>query len=137
MKKLFLLLSLLSCIMIFGCTRNIPEGPLPQATIQRDAAEIYVLRSTDGVFWALMPLNITFDGYIIAQLGTGEYVRFTANYGFHDIGISDQTIQFPFERNKTYYFIAAPDDSPFGFGISRLGDAQAQQLIKAYKDVSN
>lgn len=136
MKKLLVLLSLLMCIMVCGCNRNIPEGALPQATLQQDAAEIYVLRSTDGVFWALMPLNITFDNYIIARLGTGEYVHFTANYGFHDIGISDQTIQFPFERGQTYYFIAAPDDSPFGFGISRLGEAQGQQLIKAYKDIS-
>lgn len=136
MKKLLLFLSLLLCVTACGCSRNIPEGPLPQATLVQDAAEIYVLRSADGVFWALMPLNITFDNYIVARLGTGEYVRFTADYGFHDIGISDQTIQFPFERGKTYYFIAAPDDSAFGFGISRLGDAQAQLLIQAYQDIS-
>lgn len=136
MKKLLLLLSLSACIIIFGCTRNLPEGALPQADSPQNAAEIYVLRSTDGVFWALLPLNITFDNYIVARLGTGEYVRFDANYGFHDIGISDQTIQFPFERGKTYYFLAAPDGSSFGFGISRLGDAQGQHLIKIYKDVS-
>lgn len=136
MKKLLLLLSLSACIIIFGCTRNIPEGALPQADLSQNAAEIYVLRSTDGVFWALLPLNITFDNYIVARLGTGEYVHFTANYGFHDIGISDQTLQFPFERGKTYYFLAAPDDSPFGFGISRMGDTQGQRLIKMYKDVS-
>lgn len=136
MKKLLLLLSLSACIIIIGCTRNIPKGDLPQADLPQNAAEIYVLRSTDGVFWALLPLNITFDNYIVARLGTGEYVRFTANYGFHDIGISDQTIEFPFERDKTYYFLAAPDDSSFGFGISRLGDTQGQHLIKIYKDVS-
>lgn len=136
MKKLLLFLSLLACITICGCTRNIPEGALPQANLPQNAAEIYILRSTDGVFWALLPLHITFDNHIIARLGTGEYVRFTTDYGFHDIGISDQTLQFPFERGKTYYFIAAPDDSSFGFGLSRLGEAQGQHLIKVYKDVS-
>lgn len=135
MKKRILLILLL-CLVCAGCSRNIPEGPLPQASNQQDAAEVYVFRDTDGVFWALMPLNITFDHHIIARLSTGEYVRFNTNYGFHDIGISDQTIQFPFERGKTYYFLVAPDDSPFGFGISRLGEEAGQRLSTAYKNVN-
>lgn len=135
MKK-FILLAGLLCIIFTGCSRNIPEGGIPQATNARDAAEVYVFRHSDGVFWALMPLNITFDNKIIARLGTGEYVRFSTDYGFHDIGISDQTIRFPFERGVTYYFLAAPDDSPFGFGISRLGEEAGQRLAAAYKNVN-
>ena len=135
MKKLLLFLALL-CLLCTACNRNIPEGSLPYATNQQDAAEIYVLRSTDGVFWARMPLNITFNNHIIARLGTGEDVHFTANYGFHDLGISDQIIQFPFERGRTYYFLAAPDDSAFGFGLTVLSENAGRQLVQRYSDVN-
>lgn len=136
MKKLLLLLVVLSLLVMAGCNRNMPRGPLPQAEMTANAATVYVFRSTDGVFWTLMPLNITVDGYIVAKLGTGQYVRFTLDYGFHDVGISDEILQFPFEQNKTYYFMAAPDDSPFGFGLTRLGDVAALKLLQSYKDVT-
>lgn len=136
MKKLLVLTLVVLCLAAVGCSRNMPKGPLPQAAIEHEAATVHVLRSTDGVFWALMPLNITVDGYIVARLGTGQYVRFTLDYGFHDVGISDQIMQFPFEKGKTYYFLAQPDDSSFGFGLTRLDDTRALKLMQTYKNVT-
>ena len=134
MKKPILLLSLMLILFLTGCMSSIPDGPLPYASNARDAAQVYILRSDEGVFWAVLPLNVTFDNHVIARLGTGEFVKFTVDYGFHDVGVSNHTIQFPFERGRTYHFIIAPDDSAFGFGISLLGPEQAQRLLNSYSN---
>lgn len=135
MKKPIPILSLI-LLALTGCASSFPDGPLPYATNDRDAARVYILRSDEGVFWAVLPLNVTFDSHVIARLGTGEYVNFSVDYGFHDLGISDHTIQFPFERGRTYYFIIAPDESAFGFGITLLGPEQSQRLLQTYQDVN-
>lgn len=135
MKKLIAPLICLALLTLTACS-SLPQGPVPMAANAQNAAEVYIVRGSDSALLGLVSLNVTFDGAVIAKLGSNEYVRFTADYGFHTIGISDHAREWPLEKGRTHYFVIEVSGSEFGFALSSVSGDKALKLLSEARDVT-
>lgn len=135
MKILLTALFCATLLTLTACT-SLPQGPVPHAANTQNAAEVYIVRGNDSAILGLVPLNVTFDGVVIAKLGSNEFVHFTADYGFHSIGISDHASEWPLEKGRTHYFVIEVSSSEFGFALSSIGGNKALKLLSEARDAT-
>ncbi len=126
--------ALLLTLTVFGCAHGVTED-MPRGGSVEDSAEIVILRNRN------LGLDIStkalLDRRVIAQLRTGEYIRFWASPGHHSLGIRvfggrDALIHWmKFEQGETYYFVISPNST--GIEIESWPAGRAQEAIATYR----
>lgn len=107
-----------------GKTSNFP----PVAAEPAEAAQVYVIRSSELFGWGLT-VGVTLNGAVIAHLRSGEYIRFLVPSGLHRIGIGESVVVAALEKGRNYYFLISVDDTPSGFEIERIDTARGEEWL--------
>ena len=129
--------ALLLTLTVFGCAHGVTED-MPRGGSVEDSAEIVILRNRN------LGLDIStkalLDRRVIAQLRTGEYIRFWASPGHHSLGIRvfggrDALIHWmKFEQGETYYFVISP--WALGMEIEQWPADRAQASMVNYRELA-
>ena len=76
------------------------------------------------------------DGFEVAALANGSFVRFDITPGTHTVSVSHSSIAIQFEADSSYFFqIAHAFGEPSSIGIERLQPADAQRLMKGLSEL--
>jgi hypothetical protein len=130
-KNYFLILALV--VFPLACATN-PTHPLPALADSSKASEVIVVRG--HLIWgSAMSANVTVDGYIVANLFTGKYVRLKLNPGEHSIGTINGSASLNLESNKTYYFLVNVSASG-AFTTHRIDEDEARKILATSKEIS-
>ena len=128
-------LTVLIALIVVGCAHGRTEY-FPQPSNPADSAEVYVLRNR-AFLESARSVKIFLDGWVIAHIRVGEYVRFSVGAGTHSVGTNQSSAAFGFEPSEVYYFLISPDGWAPGsnFEIERLEEARALPLISTYQEL--
>ena len=131
MKKILVLTAV--ALLLISCAHGKTEH-FPTVENPSEAAEVFVIRDNNLMGWGFS-LKVALDDAIIARLRSGEYVSFYVKAGFHSIGVSEPTINVPFEKGGNYYFLISADYSQFGFEIQRIGEKKGKGWLARTKPI--
>src|SRR6266545_2397361 len=123
--------SFLCCIassLLCGCVSTQHPNPLPRVTAAENATTIYVIRNKNFVGSAIAA-NVVCDGWIIAGLYTGRFVKFQADPGSHSVGVAESSHALNLEPKQTYYFLITLGSGGQGFEVERIPETQAKERI--------
>jgi hypothetical protein len=122
MKKMIVMFIVLGLSMA-GCAMKLKGFP-------KDAdgcADVVVIREI-AMMYAVGANPVVLDGFEIARIGLGQYVRFKLPPGNHSIGTMFNSLSIDFKCGEKYYFLQSPVLFS-GFMITRLTEEQAQHLL--------
>ena len=132
MKILYLFLGLVVSLVLTGCQTSQQMSSLPQIKDGVKPANFYLLRPHIFVGDAT-GASLYFDGQLIAQLGSGDYLVFKVSPGTHtiatklgDSGLHSQTVAC--ESGVDYYFVARRT-------IEILSAADGEKMKKKLREI--
>lgn len=114
-----------------GRTEHFPAPRDPAAS-----ADVFVFRNRN-VFGMAVAKPVRLDGWVIAKLGPGEWVRFQVEPGPHSVGGGEGSAAFEFEPSAVYYFLMTPAGFSDNFEIERLTPEEAAPLMEEYEAITD
>ena len=138
MKRLVMLLVGAALITI-GCAHG-RTSYYPKCA--EECAEVTVVRKI-AYMGGASTLGITLDGFPIAHVETGEYLKFQLPRGIHSIGLEsigtsfDSGVSIPFESGKKYFFLIDTSAALMKFFIQRVEENEINELLKTKRVDTN
>jgi hypothetical protein len=114
--------------LLAGCTTN-PSRPLADPS---RAAEVVVIHQDSILCGADIFGKVTVDGYVVATLFPGKYVRLKLDAGVHRIGTTDGSAPFHLEENRHYFFVVTAGYRGI-FTTERIDGAVATKFLPISK----
>ena len=101
--------------------------------------EVVVLRNRN-LYGSGLTRKVFVDGWIVATLGVGQYVRFHVAEGTHSIGTNQASVAVEFLAHPgPYYFVISVDGGNWGAAgaseIERIETGKALKAIESYRQV--
>jgi hypothetical protein len=87
--------------LLSGCATN-PSRPLADPS---RASEVVVIHKDSIICGADFLGKVTVDGYVVANLFPGKYVRLKLDPGIHRIGTTDGSAPVNLEADRHYIFL--------------------------------
>lgn len=107
--KRTILLFLLSLFLV-ACGHGRTQY-FPKEGNDNSHALVTIVRSTNAA--GVISAKVVLDGWVIAYIKTGEYIKFHVEPGVHATCIQESPIVMSFEKGKKYYFLIG--NSPYAW----------------------
>ena len=124
----------LTVLLTAACSHG-RTASFPSAASLDAMGQVIVIRNDNLFGWGLAE-KVTFNDVVIARLRAGEHVAFPAAPGLHTVGVAERGISVAVERQRRYYFLISPENSPAGFEIERLDPNRGEEWVAKTKPVS-
>ena len=132
MRRLVWLGLIVVLMLSIGCAHG-RTTYYPTPKCDSGCADVVVIRKVYS-FGGGAPISVSLNGFPIAFLNIGEYIKFRLPVGINAIGIEmygKQTgsITIPFEDQRGYYFLIDSSLATFSTHISRVEKLDAKKYL--------
>lgn len=132
MKKLIWLGLIVVLMLSIGCAHG-RTTYYPTPKCDSGCADVVVIRKVYSLGGGA-PISVTLNGFPIAFIDIGEYIKFRLPIGVNAIGIQmygnqKGSITIPFEDQRWYYFLIDSSLATFDTHISRVEKVDAEKYL--------